>query len=43
MITNLLWRNINKEINEKTNLCTRTVINPVNETLSEKEKAKKGK
>ena len=34
---------INKEINEKISLCTRTVINPVNETLSEKERAKKGK
>lgn len=34
---------INKEINEKISLCTRTVINPVNETLSEKERAKKSK
>lgn len=34
---------INKEINEKISLCTRTVINPVNATLSEKERAKKGK
>ena len=33
----------NKEINEKISLCTRTVINPVNETLSEKERAKKSK
>ena len=31
------------EINEKISLCTRTVINPVNETLSEKERAKKSK
>ena len=34
---------INKEINEKISLCTRTAINPVNETLSEKERAKKSK
>ena len=32
---------IHKEINEKINLCTKTVISPVTEALSEKEKLKK--